>query len=244
MLIIIMRVLNFGNFLKQFSYLIDFLLPGICIVCRKEINQGLICNDCLDLVIYLRPPYCPHCGRPIDKAKTCAYCRSEKNLDYGRAFTLYVPPVDQMIHHIKYRGKTNLARFFGLGMAGIIKSDHYFKSIDFITPVPLFWWKKLRRTYNQAEILSKIIYQETSIPLIESLIRIKNTKTQTKLDHKKRQENVHNAFALKKGINIKGKKVVVIDDVMTTGATIKECARVLKEKGAEKVYSLVAAITP
>lgn len=244
MLIIIMRVLNFGNFLKQFSYLIDFLLPGICIVCRKEINQGLICNDCLNLVIYLHPPYCPHCGRPIDKAKTCAYCRSEKNLDYGRAFTLYVPPVDQMIHHMKYRGKTNLARFFGLGMAGVIKSDFYLRNADFITPVPLFWWKRLRRTYNQAEIISRIIQEDTSIPLIEVLKRTKNTRTQTKLDHKKRQKNIHNAFALKKGINIKGKKVVVIDDVMTTGATIKECARVLKEKGAEKVYSLVAAITP
>ncbi|MGQ9535507.1 MAG: ComF family protein [bacterium] len=230
--------------LKPFSYLVNFFLPCFCIICEKEIDQGLVCNDCLNLVVYLHPPFCPHCGRPIDKKKTCGFCRHEKYLDYGRAFTLYIPPVDKMIHHLKYRGKTNLARFFGLGMAGIIKSDHHFKSIDSITPVPLFWWKKLRRTYNQAEILSKIIYQETSVPLIESLIRIKNTKTQTKLDHKKRQENVHNAFALKKGVNIEGKKVLLIDDVMTTCATIKECARILKEGGAKNVYSLVAAITP
>ncbi|MEO0185419.1 MAG: ComF family protein [candidate division WOR-3 bacterium] len=226
------------------KYLIDFVLPCTCIVCGKEVNQGLVCNDCFDLVINTRSPSCPHCGRPIDKTKTCGFCRNEKYLDYGRAFALYVPPVDTMIHHLKYRGKTNLAKFFGLGMAGVLKADYLLKEVDFLTPVPLFWWKKLRRNYNQAELLSTIIHQETSVPIVETLIRVKNTKTQTRLDHKTRQENVRNAFKAKNGIEIKNKKIILIDDVMTTGATIKECARVIKEAGAEKVYSLVSAITP
>ncbi|MGB9720381.1 MAG: ComF family protein [bacterium] len=227
-----------------FSYFMDFVLPCTCIVCGKEISQGLVCNDCFNLVIYTRPPFCPHCGRPIDKTKTCAFCRYEKYLDYGRTFALYVPPVDTMIHHLKYRGKITLAKFFGFGMAGVLKTDYFLKEVDFLCPVPLFWLKKMRRTYNQAELLSEVIFQETSIPVVNALIRNRNTKTQTRLDHRKRQDNVKDAFKTKKGVSVRDKKILLVDDVMTTGATIKECARVLKEAGAEKVYSLVSAITP
>ncbi|MEO0191016.1 MAG: double zinc ribbon domain-containing protein, partial [candidate division WOR-3 bacterium] len=136
---------------KPFAYFIDFLLPNSCINCGKEIDHELICHNCLELLSYPRSPLCPHCGRPIDKTKTCIFCKDEKNLDYGRAFLLYLPPVDKMIHHLKYRGKPKLAKFFGLGMATVLKSDFYLKEADFLVSVPLFWWKKARRTYNQAE---------------------------------------------------------------------------------------------
>ncbi len=243
-----MNFLNQGkitNIVKKcFSAFVDFILPPTCIACGKEIETGLVCNDCLDLVIYPQPPFCPHCGRPVDKTRTCAWCRYEKTLDYGRAFALYVPPVDKMIHHLKYRNKTNLAKFFGLGMAGILNTDYFLKQVDFIVPVPLHWWKQLRRNYNQTQLLAEVAYRETKIPIVNALKRVKYTKTQTRLDHKKRQENVRNAFALNKGVDVKNKKILVVDDVMTTSATIKECARVLKEAKVEKVYSLVAAITP
>ncbi len=226
------------------NHIIDFVLPNSCIVCGKETEHNLVCNDCLNLVANPRSPLCPHCGRPIEQAKTCAFCRYEKILDYGRAFALYVPPVDTMIHHLKYRGKTRLANYFGTAMSVILKNDFYLQKADYLTPVPLFWLKKLRRTYNQAELLSKIINQESGIPVLNCLIRIRNTRTQTRLDHKKRQKNVNNAFRLKKEFSVKDKKIILVDDVMTTGATIKECARVLKENGAKEVYSLVGAITP
>jgi ComF family protein len=210
----------------------------------KEIENGLICADCLNLIEFPRSPLCPHCGRPIKDTKTCEFCRYERNLDYGRAFSLYIPPADKLIHHLKYRGKTKLAEFFGIGMAGVLKNDYYLKGSDILIPVPLYWWKRLRRTYNQAELLAEVIKKETSIPVVNCLVRVKNTKTQTRLDNIKRQENVKNAFRLKRGYDINNKKVIIIDDVMTTGSTIKECARVLKEAGAGEVYSLVAAITP
>ncbi|MEO0129101.1 MAG: ComF family protein [candidate division WOR-3 bacterium] len=229
---------------ENLNYFIDFILPSSCIICGKEIERYLVCDNCLDLILYPKSPLCPNCGRPINDTKTCRFCRYEKTLDYGRAFTLYVPPVDVMIHHLKYRGKTQLANFFGMGMSGVLKNDFYLRDADHLVPVPLFWWKKLRRTYNQAELLSKIISQETTISVLDCLIRIKNTRTQTRLDHKKRQDNVRNAFRLKKEFSVKDKKIIIIDDVMTTGATIKECARVLKDNGAKEVYSLVGAITP
>ena len=128
-------------------------------------------------------------------------------------------------------------------MASIIKSDHFLKNADIIVPVPLFWWKNLRRGYNQAALLSEIISQECDIKINDIMRRIKNTKSQTKLDEQARRKNVLNAFALKSN-GIKDKIVLLVDDVMTTGATINECARVLKNAGAKEVYSCVAAITP
>ncbi|GAI01499.1 unnamed protein product [marine sediment metagenome] len=156
---------------------------------------------------------------------------------------LFIPPVDKIIHHFKYRKKTKLAVFLGRAMASIIKSDHFLKNADIIVPVPLFWWKNLRRGYNQAALLSEIISQECDIKINDIMRRIKNTKTQTKLNEEKRRKNVLNAFALKSN-GIKDKIVLLVDDVMTTGATINECARVLKNAGAKEVYSCVAAITP
>ncbi len=128
-------------------------------------------------------------------------------------------------------------------MAIIIQSDHYLKHADIIVPVPLFWWKRLRRGYDQAALLSETVSQECGIPMTNSLRRAKNTKTQTKLDEQKRRENVMNAFTVE-GARIKDKSVLLIDDVLTTGATMNECARVLKQAGAHTVYSCVAAITP
>ncbi len=156
---------------------------------------------------------------------------------------LFVPPYDKIIHHFKYRKKTNLAIFFGRAMASIIKSHYFLKDADTIVPVPLFWWKNLRRGYNQAALLSEIISQECNIKMNDILKRIKNTKTQTRLNEEARRKNVLDAFRVKQN-GIKGKRVILIDDVMTTGATINECARVLKEAGAKEVYSCVAAITP
>jgi competence protein ComFC len=156
---------------------------------------------------------------------------------------LFVPPSDKIIHHFKYRRKTRLAHLLGRAMAGIITADHILSQSDFLAPVPLFWWKKIRRGYNQANILSRIASTETGIRLEYLLKRIKNTKTQTRLSAEERRKNVSQAFALNSD-DIRGKKVLLIDDVLTTGATLRECAYVLKEHGASAVYSCVAAITP
>ncbi|MEO0137515.1 MAG: ComF family protein [candidate division WOR-3 bacterium] len=234
----------FGRMREYLGFFIDFLFPGNCIVCKKEIGKGLICNDCLNLVEEPNSPLCRCCGRPVDDKHYCGYCREDRILDHGRAFTLYLPPVDTMIHHFKYRHKTKIAEFFGMGMAYLLKNDFYLCHADLLVPVPLFWWKKLHRSYNQAELLARIISQQTSIPLMDALVRIRPTRTQTRLDPKGRRRNVAGAFRIKKGLTVAEKKVILIDDVMTTGATIKECARILKTAGAKEIYSLVAAITP
>jgi len=128
-------------------------------------------------------------------------------------------------------------------MAGMINADHILSGADTITPIPLFWWKRMRRGYNQSEILSRIVSTETGIGQERLLRRIKHTRTQTRLSTEERRKNVLNAFALSND-SVHDKKILLIDDVLTTGATARECARVLKEHGAAAVYSCVAAITP
>jgi ComF family protein len=165
------------------------------------------------------------------------------HLDYGRAWTLFIPPVDTIMHYLKYRRLTGLATLCGRAMAGIVQSDFYLKQTDLVVPVPLFWWKQVRRGYNQAMLLAREVGANCGTVVADVLKRTRMTRTQTKLNEQQRRDNVFNAFVLKKN-EVSGKKILIIDDVLTTGATIDECARVLKEAGAEKVYSLVAAITP
>jgi len=189
------------------------------------------------------------CGRPTRKVRskqpvpTCRFCRREENLDHGRAWTLFVPPLDKIVHHFKYRRARKIGRILGMGMATVFKYDFFLKESDLIVAVPLFWWKRLRRGYNQSQILARVIHRECAIPVGDVLVRTRPTKTQTRLTETKRRENVRGAFAVK-GDGVAGKKILLVDDVMTTGATVRECSRVLKESGAERVYSLVAAITP
>jgi len=225
------------------SYFIDFMLPRTCIVCKQEIDRGAVCNSCLDTITHIRNPACPVCGRPIQKQKKCAYCRYEKDLDYGRAWALYVPPLDTVMHFFKYRSFRDLALFLGLSMANIVRYDPRLKEADCVVPVPLFWWKKLRRGYNQSRLLASVISRECGIPLHDTLARTRNTRTQTKLNGEKRLRNVRGAFRLN-GNGFQDSTILLVDDVMTTGATIRECARALKRSGAARVYSIVAGITP
>jgi competence protein ComFC len=136
-----------------------------------------------------------------------------------------------------------LSQLIGRGMANVILSDFFLKKSDVIAPVPLFWWKRLRRGYNQSQLLADVVGSECGIGVKRLLRRVKNTKTQTALNEESRKENVSNAFEVNDG-NIKDKIVLLIDDVLTTGATVNECARVLKHAGAKKVYACVAAIAP
>jgi ComF family protein len=156
---------------------------------------------------------------------------------------LFVPPSDKLIHHFKYRRKTRLARLLARAMASLVLSDHILATADTIIPVPLHWWKRLRRGYDQAFLLARIMAQETGIVQHRTLARIRNTRTQTRLSENQREHNVRNAFT-SQSKDVEDKKVILVDDVLTTGATMNECARVLKENGAREVYSCVAAITP
>jgi competence protein ComFC len=228
---------------KFFNTLADFILPQDCILCGKETPGSLMCDVCLEYLPAVRSPFCYICGRPASDKNLCRYCSSNTSLDHGRAWLCFIPPVNTLIHHYKYRKKTRLATILGRAMATIIQSDQLLQQADMIAPIPLFWFKRLHRGYNQASILCDVIAANTHIPQHNILRRTRYTRTQTQLLDKHRRRNVTGAFTVTTD-NIAHKKVLLIDDVLTTGATANECARVLKQAGAAEVYTCVAAITP
>ena len=223
--------------------LVDFVLPQDCILCDQETPHSLLCDTCFEYLPIVRPPICCRCGRPIELNGVCAYCHDHCLLDHGRAWLCFVPPVNTLIHHFKYRKKTILATLLGRAMASIILADGVLQQADMIVPIPLFWFKRFNRGYNQSSLLCNVISANTGLPQHPALKRNRYTQTQTKLSETARQRNIKGAFSIISD-RIEDKRIILVDDVMTTGATMNECARVLKQAGAAAIYSCVAAITP
>ena len=150
--------------------------------------------------------------------------------------------VQAIIHHFKYNHRTYLAKKIATFMAEKMKSLTNVVDIDLLIPVPLHKKRLKNRGYNQSHLLCQSISSYTSIPLdVSSLIRIKNTKSQTKLNMEQRMENVAGAFQVTNRTKIVGKKILLVDDVITTGSTINACAEQLAVNGAQKIYALSAA---
>lgn len=150
------------------------------------------------------------------------------------------------IHLLKYSGAERIADRFGFFMAKEIVADEELSTSDMIVPVPLHPARKRERGYNQSELIAGKIGVELRIRNEWHLLeRIRQTQTQTLFDAEGRKKNIAGAFSMGKHLKVavKGKNILLIDDVITTGSTIRECARVLKENGAAKVYAASAAIT-
>ena len=146
-----------------------------------------------------------------------------------------------MIQALKYQGKKSLAEIFGKGFTGLLNSDLILKQADAIIPIPLHPARQRERGYNQTELLGLELSRRTGIPIINALKRKKNTKSQTTLVPAKRQENMRGAFVVKNTSLVFNKKVILIDDVMTSGATINSAAQTLLNAGVYEVYGLVIA---
>ena len=128
-------------------------------------------------------------------------------------------------------------------MGEILKKEEFSKGFDYIIPVPLYPSRKRERGYNQSRILAEEVSKTISVPLAEKvLIRKKKTKDQTHLSPEERERNVKGAFVVRANLTLQGKKVILVDDVITTGSTLKECARVLKEAGAREVVGVTLVV--
>ncbi len=229
-------------YLKTFS---NFFVPPFCINCEQEIDSGILCGHCYDAVVMATPPFCKHCGRPSGKNEVCRYCKkNDPSLDRVRAWSLFIPPMDKIIHAFKYGNKSSLATILGRSMAKVMAGDPVLMSYEYLVPVPLFSGRERDRGYNQSELLCREISIETGKKILNCLLRTRNTPTQTTLKDEKRRVNVAGAFKMRQGVSVVDKILLLVDDVMTTGATLDECAEVLKAAGAKNVYGLICAVAP
>src|SRR6478609_3429606 len=237
--------------LQKFELLqsaVSLLYPPVCTICGKSIRAGeYLCDQCETKVTRIVAPFCQTCSEPFEGSITgafsCANC-AHRTIYFDAAVAAYRGRgiVRDVIHEFKYNRQIHLrhlvARWLRAALDDERLRDCHF---DVIVPVPLHPARQRERGFNQASLLAELLSAQTSIPCRHLLKRIRYTTTQTALDRSERMENLHNAFRLRKNVDVRGLQVLLIDDVLTTGSTLSECARVLKRAGAESVHAATAA---
>ena len=231
-----------SEFFKRIFYPDDF---G-CIVCSKrglhraEHSNAVICDECYKTIKLVSGAVCIKCGRQLGISDSyCENCaKHDFEFDNAASAYCYEGAMRELIHKLKYSGEQWIAELMSGVMYDVLLQKDW--EIDVIAYVPMYRSKQRARGYNQAELLAKGVAKRKSIECVELLKRIKNTTPQSKLDKDERMLNIKDAIEVNKNIDIdvNGKNVLVIDDILTTGSSLNECARVLKANGANKVFGL------
>jgi ComF family protein len=178
---------------------------------------------------------------PLDESGRCALCRMGlRGFDAVYSYGFYEGTLRQLVHLFKYGGVRPLARPFGRFMIQALPRD---ASFDVIVPMPLHWFKQWQRGFNQADLLAREIGKKWGVPVRNLIRRRRATSPQAGLTNAKRRANVRGAFRIARGKPLQGMRVLLVDDVVTTGATASACARVLKRAGAAHVALLALART-
>lgn len=218
--------------------LFDLLLPRLCAACNKKlsIDEESLCSECLGNIEYtneslLKIQFNNH------------FCSTDVSGIYAMLIFRNDGITHKLIHSFKYGGSFRNAEFSGKLLGKSLISKHPFTDTDIIVPVPLHRLKKYERGYNQSDYIAKGITQVTGIPGKRNLLkRIRNTKTQTRLNKDERINNVKDAFKAFRQSEVSDKTILLVDDVMTTGSTLAEAARTLKAAGCKKVYAATVAV--
>lgn len=227
---------------------LNLFFPPRCAACGVAVDHAhTLCGTCFESLHIITQPACAVCGfpfaHPMGQDALCGSCL-EKPPPYERGWAVlrYDEAATHLVSRLKYSDKTHLAPFLGALMA---RHGHpVLEGTAFLVPVPLHWRRMLTRRYNQSLLLAREIARATHIPLLpDALQRTRHTPPQASLARRERLDNVRGAFAVRKKRRalIAGKNVVLIDDVMTTGATIYACCKSLKQAGAQQVRVLTLA---
>ncbi len=223
--------------------MLDVLYPPVCGICGKPANSEdrLICMACWDLIKGFEAPYCSGCRKLLFDRLSCRECRSSPMVIFSLGY--FDERLQSIIHDLKFHGLKPLATGLGRGLADLIAPVANRVKADFIIPVPLHESRRLGRGFNQAEEIAREMSRRLNVTLQSDLLfSVRKTKQQAKLPAAQREANVRGAFAVddENGV-LKGKRIILVDDVTTTGATLRENARVLRQAGAGKIVGAVAA---
>ncbi len=218
--------------------LLDLLFPPRCVVCYRV--GTWLCPECVDRLPSLSGPVCPCCGVPTPDGTPCRACREAPlRLEGIRSAAPYRGPVRVAIHYLKYRHARELADPLGELMARYWRQDPL--PAEVIVPVPLYPSRLRRRGYNQAALLAWALSRRIGLPMDEdALCRVRATASQMRLKAADRRRNVEGAFQCTSD-RLNGRRVLLVDDVCTTGATLEACADVLRAGGARQVWALTLA---
>lgn len=231
--------------------LLSILFPCTCRLCRKIVGEsalGVVCEDCWNKVKAVEDPFCAICGYPfvsksVETGALCGHCRHRFfAFDFARAYSPYNDPLKEIIHQFKYCGHLSLARPLGRHLQAVYHSfPESFRS-DVIIPVPLHKTRERERGFNQAAELARQLSRLTRLPVQSGwFVRTRPTKAQAGLSRRQRRMNLKGAFQVSPCAQIANRDVLLLDDVFTTGATLNECATILKRGGCRRVNVLTVA---
>jgi ComF family protein len=226
---------------------LDVALPTLCVSCREPVDGEGVCAECWAKLSFIAPPYCPRLGIPFvydpgPEMLSMEAIASPPAYTRARAAVRYDDVARTLVHALKYQDRTDLAPAMGRWMARA--GRELLGDADVLVPVPLHWRRGWSRRYNQSGALARIIEQQTRVPVAaEALRRIRRTEQQIGLSRPQRASNVQGAFKVAPDRQhlISGRRVVLIDDVLTSGATVDACARALLRAKAASVDVLVFA---
>jgi len=226
------------------------LFPSSCQICKALLErpgEKVVCGKCLAHLRGTGPPFCLCCGRffaPPGESHLCADCLDERPpFSRHRSAARYEGIVKDIIHLFKYRGFEGLSRVLAEFIIGSLGEDEdIWAGVEGVVPVPLHPAKERARGFNQAQLLAQRLAKIKRVPLLKRrLVKIRPTEAQTSLDGRSRETNLRGAFTVRRPAAVKGKTLLLVDDVYTTGSTIRECGAVLREAGAREVRAITIA---
>lgn len=239
---------SLSSFISLCPLALNLFFPPRCAACGVGTEQAhTLCAPCFESLHIISQPACECCGFPFEydpgAGAQCGACL-EKLPPYSKGWAVlrYDDAAKSLVTRLKYADKTHLAPFLGHLMAA--HGEPVLAGAELLVPVPLHWRRMFSRRYNQSLLLAREVSRASAIPLLpDGMKRVRHTPPQASLSRKERLDNVRGAFAVKtKGkAAVKGKTVVLVDDVMTTGATIHACCKALKRAGAKEVRVLTLA---
>ncbi|HEU0084465.1 MAG TPA: ComF family protein [Bradyrhizobium sp.] len=226
---------------------LDIALPTLCVACREPVAGTGVCAECWAKLSFIAPPFCPRLGIPFvyDPGPDLLSMEAIANppaYQRARAAVRYDDVARTLVHALKYQDRTDLAPAMGRWMARA--GEELLRDADALVPVPLHWRRGWSRRYNQSGALARAIASHSGVPVVrDALRRIRPTRQQIGLSRPERTANVQGAFRVlaEKSREVAGRRVVLIDDVLTSGATTDACARALLRAKAAQVDVLVFA---
>lgn len=223
---------------KLKNYLAEMIFPARCVWCERL--GEFVCFACEEKILKINKQTCVFCGRIREKGATCKKCRNNHSLNGVLVYGYFKDKrLKEIVHQYKYEDLFALKIFLGRKLLDLLSREGL--DFDFIAYVPLTKKRLAKRGYNQSELLAKEIALTSKKEVVRVLKKTRETKTQVGLKRRERGLNLSDAFEVIKKQDIENKRIIIVDDVITTGSTLEECAKVLKKSGAKKVWGLTIA---
>jgi len=224
--------------------LLDLIFPKYCVNCKKY--GDFLCPSCFAYISYDVNINCLVCGKPSYNCLTHPRCMKSNSIEGAFAGVKFNKISKKLVYQFKYKPNLfSLSNFIGdLLYESLIQNEEFTMVSQnklILVPIPLHKNKFRKRGYNQAEILAREVSKRFGFPVVDYLLRTKETGSQVGLTKDERQENIKGAFEFKEKFDVKNKKIILIDDVLTSGATFSECCKVLKKSGAGRVWAIAFA---